>query len=319
MSASRAKLHFQPKVLESVRLLLAEAIDYAGLFPPASLEMPAAVANFARYLAGDYHWMLGGFVVPAERLVELEPLLRKNRARGWRISVLLGREFKQGLKSIVEFHLKAGERAHVGSVEFKIESRDELTPILELLPQHLQAYAELSVSGKLAEQIEAIRLAGICAKLRTGGVNPGSFPRLQQVARFVSACALAGVPFKATAGLHHALRGVYPLNNDPGCTNAAHAVGPSKVRRAPHVPMHGFINLFVAAAAVKAGAMELQLPELLAERGERAFAFNKHGVAWRSLKISNRQLLQAREQVIMSFGSCSFEEPVEELRRLELL
>jgi hypothetical protein len=319
MSASRAKLHFQPKVLESVRTLLAEAIDYAGLFPPASLEMPAAVANFARYLAGDYHWMLGRFVVPAERLMELEPLLRKNRARGWRISVLLGREFKQGLKSIVEFHLKAGERAHVDSVEFKIESRDELTPILELLPQHLLAYAELSVSGKLAEQIEAIRLAGICAKLRTGGVNPGGFPRLQQVARFVSACALAGVPFKATAGLHHALRGVYPLNNDPGCANAAHAVGPSKVRRAPHVPMHGFLNLLLTAAAVKAGAMELQLPELLAERGERAFTFNKHGVAWRSLKISNRQLLQAREQVIMSFGSCSFEEPVEELRRLELL
>ncbi|MGA2991163.1 MAG: hypothetical protein ABSD88_11875 [Candidatus Korobacteraceae bacterium] len=320
MNATRANLRHEVQALEPVRILLAEAIDYAGLFPPAALEMDAAVANFARYLAGGCHWMLGSFVVPAERLMELEPLLKKNRAHGWRISALLttpasadtalagdpgrGREFKQGLKSIVEFHLKAGERAHVDSVEFKIESRDELNPILELLPHNIQAYAELSVSGTLAEQIEAIRMARICAKIRTGGVTASGFPRLQQVARFISACALAGVPFKATAGLHHPLRGVYSLNG---------------ARRAPHVPMHGFLNVLIAAAAAKAGAMELQLPEILAERGERAFAFHKHGLNWRRLKISNRQLREAREQVVMSFGSCSFDQPVEELRALELL
>jgi len=304
MNATRANLRHEVQALEPVRILLAEAIDYAGLFPPAALEMDAAVANFARYLAGGCHWMLGSFVVPAERLMELEPLLKKNRAHGWRISALLGCEFKQGLKSIVEFHLKAGERAHVDSVEFKIESRDELNPILELLPHNIQAYAELSVSGTLAEQIEAIRMARICAKIRTGGVTASGFPRLQQVARFISACALAGVPFKATAGLHHPLRGVYSLDG---------------ARRAPHVPMHGFLNILIAAAAAKAGAMELQLPEILAERGERAFAFHKHGLNWRRLKISNRQLREAREQVVMSFGSCSFDQPVEELRALELL
>ena len=304
MNATRANLRHEVQALEPVRILLAEAIDYAGLFPPAALEMDAAVANFARYLAGGCHWMLGSFVVPAERLMELEPLLKKNRAHGWRISALLGCEFKQGLKSIVEFHLKAGERAHVDSVEFKIESRDELNPILELLPHNIQAYAELSVSGTLAEQIEAIRMARICAKIRTGGVTASGFPRLQQVARFISACALAGVPFKATAGLHHPLRGVYSLDG---------------ARRAPHVPMHGFLNILIAAAAAKAGAMELQLPEILAERGERAFAFHKHGLNWRRLKISNRQLREAREQVVMSFGSCSFDQPVEEPRALELL
>lgn len=304
MSTIRAKLQPEAVVLEPVRLLLTDAIDYAGLFPPAALDMPAAVANFTRYLAGDYRWMLGRFVVPAERLMELEALLKENRARGWRLSVLLGPEFKQGLKSIVEFHLKAGERAHVASAEFKIETRDELNPILELLPHNIQAFAELPLSSKLPELLEAIRMARICAKIRTGGMTASNFPRLQQVARFISACALAGVPFKATAGLHHPMRGVYSING---------------ARRAPHVPMHGFVNLLVAAAAAKAGAMELQLPEILAERGQQAFAFHKNGVSWRSLKISNRQLREAREQVIMSFGSCSFDQPIEELQALELL
>jgi len=304
MSTQRANLRLEARVLEPVRILLSEAIDYAGLFPPSSLDMATAVRNFAGYLAGEHHWMLSRFVLPAERLMELEPLLKENRVRGWRLSALLGRDTKAGLKSIVEFHLRAGERAHVDTIEFKIDTRDELQPIIELLPHNTQTFAELSMSGRVAEQIEALALARICAKIRTGSATASGFPRLQQVARFISACATAGVPFKATAGLHHPMRGVYSLNGKA---------------RAPHVPMHGFLNLLVATAAAKAGTMELQLPEILSERGAGAFAFHKSGISWRTLKLSNRQLRETREQAALSFGSCAFEEPVEELRALELL
>ena len=304
MSTHRVKLQPEAAVLEPVRILLGGAIDFAGLFPPASLEMDDAMRNFARYLASENRWMLGRLAIPAGRLLEMEPLLKPNRAQDWKISALLSDQYKNDLKSIVEFHLRAGERAHVDSVEFKIGTRDELQPIAELLPHNAQAFAEVSLTSKLTEQIEALRMARICAKIRTGGVTASGFPRLQQVARFISTCVQAGVPFKATAGLHHPMRGIYSLNGK---------------QRAPHVPMHGFLNVLIATAAAKAGAMELQLPEILAERGEDAFEFHKSGVSWRGLKISNRQLREAREQAVVSFGSCSFEQPLYELRSLQLL
>jgi len=147
-------------------------------------------------------------------------------------------------------------------------------------------------------------MARLKAKVRTGGVNPGAFPRLQQVARFIAVCASAGVPFKATAGLHHPLRGVYAM---------------TAAQRGPHVPMHGFLNVLLAAAAVKAGAMELQLPEILALRDGQAFAFHKGGVTLRNLKLNNQQLRETREQLAVAFASCSFEDPVRDLEALKLL
>ena len=241
----------QVAVAESVKVLLTEVIHYAGLFPPAALEMRDAVENFARYKNSAHGWMLGGFVVSAERLAEFESHLKANKAPSWSVSVLLGSDVKAELKSIVEFHLKAGERAHVDSVEFVLRAPEELNPIAELLPHDVATYAEISPRGNLAEQLAALRLVRVLAKIRTGGMTGSMFPTLQQVSRFIGACATAGVPFKASAGLHHALRGVRPL------TYAA---------RSPHAPMHGFLNVLVAAAAAKAGAMELQLPEILSAR-----------------------------------------------------
>ena len=304
MSTARIKLQPSSSAVESLRILLSDAIDYAGLFPPASLEMPAAAKNFARYLNGEFHWMLGRFVVPAERLGELEKLLKPNRARGWRITALFGHAFKEDLKSIVQFHLKAGERAHVDAVEFKIATKDVINPILELLPHGTDAYAEVALRDDLAEQIETIQMARLRAKIRTGGVKPGAFPRLQQVARFIALCSSAGVPFKATAGLHHPLRGVYPMTEAP---------------RGPHAPMHGFLNLLLAAAAAKAGAMELQLPEVLALRDPQALTFHNKGLMLRNIKLNNQQLREAREQLAIAFGSCSFEDPLRDLAALKLL
>ena len=55
---------------ESVRTLLAEIIDYAGLFPPSQITMQEAVINFATYRNSNYSWMLGRFVLPVARLDE---------------------------------------------------------------------------------------------------------------------------------------------------------------------------------------------------------------------------------------------------------
>src|SRR5438045_6318059 len=48
----------------SLRALVARAIDYAGLFPPATLALEPALANYAEYIRMPDAWMLGAFILP---------------------------------------------------------------------------------------------------------------------------------------------------------------------------------------------------------------------------------------------------------------
>lgn len=139
-----------------------------------------------------------------------------------------------------------------------------------------------------------LKRRGLRAKIRTGGVTEDAFPSPEAVAAFIRACRAAGVAFKATAGLHHPLRCVKPLTYEPNA-----AVG----------TMHGFLNVFLAAA----------LPDdaeaVLRETDANSFAFDDDGVTWRGRRVTNDELRAMRELAI-SFGSCSFEEPIQDLKAL---
>jgi hypothetical protein len=108
--------------MDALHLLLHDAIDYAGLFPPAGLDMGPAVRNYAAYRAGADAWALGRFIVPAVRLGELEdaaaPLLPRDSADPWRLGVLLGNELERELNALAEFNRRhgAGSGAVVGDV-----------------------------------------------------------------------------------------------------------------------------------------------------------------------------------------------------------
>src|SRR5439155_25579259 len=86
--------------------------------------------------------------------------------------------------------------------------------------------------------LAAIAAAGVCAKVRAGATTVEGFPSTEALARFILSCSKAGVPFKATAGLHHAVRGEYRV--DYGALSQC-------------ATMHGFLNLFVASALLDAG------------------------------------------------------------------
>ena len=131
--------------------------------------------------------------------------------------------------------------------------------------------------------LKPIARAGGRAKIRTGNVPPSA-----DLARFLLACAAEGVAFKATAGLHHPLR---------------HAEG------------HGFLNLFVAAALAREGGAEEDVVRLLEERSRDALAFDEAVASWRGRKIP----LADVRHFALSFGSCSFQEPMDHLRELKYL
>src|SRR5690606_18447116 len=148
-----------------------------------------------------------------------------------------------------------------------------------------------------APLIEAIGAAGAHAKIRTGGVTADAFPDAAQVARFLAACVRLGVPFKATAGLHHPIRAAYPLTYAPD---------------APRGTMFGYLNVFLAAALLHGGGSEADATELLEETRLGAFSFSDHGVSWDGYRFTLDDLAESR-RLALGVGSCSFDEPLDDL------
>jgi hypothetical protein len=137
--------------------------------------------------------------------------------------------------------------------------------------------------------------------MRTGGVAPEAFPPAEEIIGFMSACRREGVPFKATAGLHHPVRGSYALSYEPD---------------APAGKMYGFLNLFMAATLLYAGEPDDTGLAVLQEEDPLAFAFTDDAIVWRDKRVSSDQIRAARADFAISFGSCSFREPVDEIESL---
>ncbi len=296
--------------MRSLRELLAEIVDYAGLFPPAALTMEQAVGNYEEYLHSPEAWMLGRFVVPASRLEELEGAAKDLWSRGegppWALSVLAGDDPAAAAGAITAFQQRhAGGRARVSAIEAKAVSAPEVRQSLDTLPDGIPVFFELPVGGNLAELVVALAEAGGLAKIRTGGITEQAFPAVGEVAGFIAACARSSVPFKATAGLHHPIRGEYRLTYEPES-----ACG----------KMFGFFNVFLSAAFLFAGELgEASLPDLLLEPDPGAITFSDAGVSWRNHHLGAAQLGESRRRFALSYGSCSFAEPVQDLKGLSLL
>jgi len=312
----------------AVRTLLEGLIDYAGLFPPAKLSMADAVAEFARRRNGGDAKFLGKFICPAGRLGELTEHARSVMpgtwatsgyremaldSEPWDVSVVVDRplsELGAVLDAIDAFNERHATEEHglakVRTVEVKIDDPAEIDDAVDELPEDLQPFFEIprgvldaDPRGMVAALATAENLA---AKVRCGGVEPGMIPGTEPLARFIAACAQGGVPFKATAGLHHPIRAEQPLTyeQDP-----------------PRAVMHGFVNVFVASAVAFDRRPDAEkLTPILEETDPAAFTLDDEGAAWRDLRVSNERLGTSRARFALSFGSCSFAEPVDDLRAL---
>jgi hypothetical protein len=295
----------------SLRDLLLGLIDYAGLFPPAALDMPTAARKYAEYRENEYRWALGRFVVPVARLDEFEkaaegilPSGDQERGEFWRLSALGGGDLSSDLNRVAEFNQKRAGAAVIDTIEIKAGRARDIENAMSLTPANLTPYFEIPISGDPAELIKSVAETEARAKVRTGGVTADAFPSSFDLARFIKICAEQDVPFKATAGLHHPLRSVNRLTYAPDSASAM---------------MHGFLNLFLAAAFAQSGMDVDRLVELLEEKSPEAFQFDSGGVTWRDEMIVRGQLRNSRNLLAIAFGSCSFEEPIDDLKKIGLL
>ena len=252
---------------DSLRALLSHLIDYAGLYPPAGLPLEEVLERYRRYQVSPESWMLNRLVLPAAKLGEVR------LEEGWRVTALV-----------------AGE---VGRLPKQVESVESKTPL-----PYGRGSGGVYVEAPLAQITDGF------AKIRTGGLTPEAIPPSQQLAEFLHAAAERRLAFKATAGLHHPIRGEYPLTYAPD---------------APRAVMHGFLNVFAAAAFAWIHAPVTMIEEILEETDSRAFEFLDGEMLWRGRGMGTAQIEDARANFAHSFGSCSFEEPVAGLRELGLL
>jgi hypothetical protein len=293
-----------PTASPALRALVAGLVDYAGLFPPAGLDMSRAAAAYAEYLASADAWMLGRFVVPVARLDELVPAAGSVAGAGpapWRLSALAGEDAEADARSIHAFNTRHAGRFVVDVAEARATDAGRIAALTRAFGSRLALYVEVPADPDPRELLEAVHRAGARAKIRTGGVTPDAFPRAAHVARFISRCAALRLPFKATAGLHHPLRGEHRLTYEPN---------------SPSATMFGFVNVFVAGVLATQGASETELVAALEERNPLAFSFDDEGMSWRGHRASVGELAAARASFAVAFGSCSFREPVDDLQQL---
>jgi hypothetical protein len=250
---------------------------------------------------------LGRFVVPASRLTEFEAARSALPARPgqpWRVSALLGSDPAADLRTVAEFNGRSPEAVIVDVVEGKADSDATIAALLEPVPESLQAYVEIPVHSDPAPLIEAIARRRGRAKIRTGGVTPDAFPAASDVARFIDVCLKAGIPFKATAGLHHPMRGEYPLTYAPN---------------GPRGTMFGFLNVFLASVLMSYGLDREKATKLLEETSTFAIQINDVYIGWRGHQLDLGEVAAVRDRTIVSFGSCSFTEPIDDLTALGLI
>jgi len=313
-------------VVGTVKTLMTGLIDYAGLFPPSTLPMDKAVENYARELRGEHERFLSRFICLAPRLDELSKhaaaLMPGTYATSgyreqaddqepWQISAIITADLEDDLEHIYRFNERHDNEenglAMVDAIEMKIAQPADVDDAMETLPAMIGAAFELPreaiFSGDPRGFVAALAGNQATAKIRTGGVTSELYPTSEDIARFLHACNKADVPFKATAGLHHPVRSEHPLTYEDD---------------APRGVMHGFVNVFIAAAFVrKLKDFDWDTTiKLLEETDPSAFTFENDRVAWRDTSISNDQLAEVRESFATSYGSCSFNEPVEDMQKL---
>ena len=240
------------------RALFAGLIDHAPTFPPAQLPLAEGLAEHQRVRDGDTGWIVNRFVCPASKLAELgdETL---------RLSVVLD----EGRLPEADERIEAVEAAGIDP-EVMIDAAPEV-------------YCELPLRYDVSFRILQLGELGIRAKVRCGGATT---PRVPDLAGFVSACRRLGVPFKATAGLHHPVR--------------------DRRRARLSQPARG-------------GRLRRHEEEALAEEDESAFAVSADAFSWRERSVGAEQIAQVRQELFVGFGSCSAQEPIDGLETLGLL
>src|SRR6266403_4882911 len=299
----------------SLQALLATSIDYAGMFPPCRLQLESALRNQAEYVRSPDAWMLGPFVLPVEQFEATRQLLSQfDPAHPLRVAALGPKtenadaflETLEGVDAAIRSLSSNVDLVAMSHLEIFLPHDVDLALLKEArsivgdLPVFWEAPPDSAeqTAALLAEHNSDEDAATFGYKLRTGGVTADAFPTSAQIASALVTPATHQLPIKFTAGLHHPIR---------------------QFREEVKTKMHGFLNVLGAAVLTAENQWTAhQTSIMLEDENADSFSFTDEFFAWREWKISVERL-QYRRKFVASFGSCSFDEPREDLHALGLL
>jgi hypothetical protein len=326
-------------ISNSLKKLITNLIDYAGLFPPASLPLNEAYKNYIRYINESDEWILSKFICPAKQLSSLAELIKEDdNDKSFSISVL-GRgganaeEFIKGTAEdvvlITQFLQQRKQKSLPDAFEVRFpedlileNNIDAMYEVMnsaaavckENIPFPVKIFFELPLKNDWKASVNNFAAAlkkhneyfgqdknfprsGL--KLRTGGVEASAFPSVEQVAYVINTCYENQLPVKFTAGLHHPVR---------------HYNDSVKTR------MHGFLNIFGAAVLLYGNdLLEEDLVNIISDEQAGNFKFDDEFFRWKEFKAPLQVIENARKNFAISYGSCSFDEPREDLHSLKLM
>ena len=300
----------------SLQALLTRSIDYAGMFPPCSLAIEPALRNQAQYVRSDDVWMLNTFVLSIDQFESTKQLLPQfDPSHTLRISALGPKTqnltaFRDAFEE-TEASIRCLAKHNVDLVsvnqlemwlpqDVDLSTLNEARSIIGDLPVFWEAPAERAQETitLLAEINSGMDEPTFGFKLRTGGVTADAFPTSAQISGALVTPATHQLPIKFTAGLHHPIR---------------------QFRDEVKTKMHGFLNVLGAAVLAAEHRWNARQTLLMLEDEDAAsFSFTEDFFAWREWKVDVERL-RYRRKFVASFGSCSFDEPREDLRALNLL
>ncbi len=327
---------------QSLRPFLQDIIDYAGLYPPASLSLKDAFSQYLEHRQSEESWMLSSFVLGAQKLNELAPILNESSSLKTPVSLsIVGAatsdlgEFKTTIsdtvKEIASLYKKAPSKIRATALEVKLpvdalysETQLELIQAIDYVVKIMskspalphRVYFEIpgfDFDAKLAEKVIKVIAAHNIKiqeqelphyifsgfKIRCGGVEAYQFPRSSYLAKVIMDARDQNLPVKFTAGLHHPIR---------------------HFNESVDTKMHGFINVFGGSIlSYTQDLSEKELMDILNEEDPKAFRFTDSYFSWRDLAAPNLEVKMLRMLAVISYGSCSFEEPIEDLKALKLI
>ncbi|HJM17451.1 MAG TPA: hypothetical protein QGI59_02980 [Candidatus Poseidoniia archaeon] len=330
---------------ESLRTFMDGLIDYAGLFPPADLPLNEAISQYISHIKSDNSKMLSRFIIHSSKLNNLDEFLPLFTNVGpLRLSVLGGggnnddeylNKIKQNITNISKYREKHGNKIEIDVIECKMATNtpskntmEKATVLLnenglihyhefaKLPPVGMNYSTEIDDSSWDKEILPTIKLlsnldnAGI--KLRCGGIVKEAFPSVEQVAAMIQTCVIIDIPMKFTAGLHHPIRHFAEEYDEF---------------------MHGFINTFGAGIfattfpkpenSQEKYNMFILLSHMIDDQNAENFSFTDDSMIWKveddrdtQFVIDVEKIENARKKGMISYGSCSFQDPIHDLTQL---
>ena len=285
-------------VLTRVPPLLVGLLDDAAMFPPRGASVGDALAEHRELRAAWYARLVGPLLVPADEVGALWRSLRADRAGpagpadgAEKLAVGL-----VGPLTVVAGALAAaGDQVTISHIEAPVAKRGE-DPMPGVgafftVAAGRTGYAEVPLTWGLLAALDALaeaRASGqpVAPKFRTGGLAAELFPTPVELAAVICACRDRELPFKLTAGLHHALR-----HTDPE-TGFLH---------------HGFLNVLAGAIAAADGAEAADVAEVLATTDAVP------------LVETVRSRLDRERPLWIGYGTCAVADPLDDMRRLGLI